>query len=278
MSFARRPRMNRRGIGSGPTGESAPPVTRILAVAAAATSAMVAEATTVGSNPPDLITSPGLTVFDWWRPDLGVIEAGGAGTGVSTWTGQVNGNTFTQATAAFRPAVGTAGPGGTASITADGTDDFLLSNWNPPAPLTTNSLIWAVFEVVTHVSGEAIWCGNGSSIFVLLTLATTGQVRMANITSGTTNGNMTQGVARRIESLYTGASDRLKIGNTQVSGFNAGNSDSTAFALFARSNGTLCLHGRCMDLMIVTGGDISGTEQANLDAYVSARYGSAALA
>lgn len=230
------------------------------------------------STPLTIVTSQ--TAIFWMRADLGVTEVDGAGTGVSTWANQQAPGTrdFVQVAApTARPLVASDGPGGTAMITFDGASDIMTNTWNPPAPGTTPTFMFAVIQAITQTNGDCIWGGQSATVLVLVQLATNGQCRLTNGTSGPTNGNLTLSTARRVKALYGNAiTDYLTVGVTNATGTALGNTDATSFAIGARVTANFANVGYCE--IGAWPAEPTAGELTALDAYVSARYGAGVLA
>lgn len=228
------------------------------------------------STPITIVTS--LTAVLWCRDTY--VEAGGAGTGVTQWTDlSPNGRHGTAAGAATPALSLSGGPNSTPLITFDGVDDILtFTTWNPPAPGTTPIFIWAVVRSVSQTSSDMFWGGQTGTTLCLIQLATAGQVRLTNGTSGPTNANMTLGTSRRVEASYTNSiADYLKVGSVSVTGTATGNTDPTGFAVGARVTANFG-NVAFSEIAIWTGGVPTAGEITGLNNYASTRYGAGVLA
>lgn len=175
---------------------------------------------------------------------VGGLDAGSGislATGVSAWAAYIGGTTLdvTQGTGGLQPAytANNSSIWGRPTVGADGSNDYLLGTWNPPAPGTTPS--WFRFvanRTVDITNGELFGTGTGSGMRCLRITAT--QVRCSN---GTNGPSVTMAVAtwHRDEILFNNnTTDYLKVGSNNGTGTNLGNTDPSAFALFAQTNGT----------------------------------------
>lgn len=230
-------------------------------------------------TPLDLVSS--VTNVLWLRGDLGIVEAGGTGTGVSVWEDQgVSGrDDVAPGAAGTRPIVASNGPNGRPMLTFDGVDDYLSITWSIPAPGATPTFLWAVIKSITHASGDAIWCAQSTSRILFTQIAGSGNCRISNPTAGPTNANFTAGASRRIEALYSGSiGDRLKVGAVEQTGTNVGAANTgTGLGLASVTTGGSYANVGYCELAIWVGSPGAG-ELAALDAYASALYGSEVLA
>lgn len=221
-------------------------------------------------DPLSIITSK--TPFFYLNADLGVT----IGTGVSAWADQSgNGNNFTQATGGKQPAYNATDSnfGSRGSVTGDGSDDFISTTWNPPAPGTTPIWFFAVFRQIGYTNGVYIMAG-GNQILGIAQLGTSPQMKILNTTATTANGGAVIGTATRLEALFNNSTtDYLKLGSTSTTGVNSGNGDGGSYTLFARNTGSGPSNSAIACVGAWNGEPTSG-EKALLGAWVTSYYGS----
>lgn len=199
-------------------------------------------------------------------------------TRVTTWADQSgNGNNYSQSTAANQPLLLTTdGPGSTAAIAFDGTDDSLQSTLDLPAPGTTVSWIWAVFRQRTWTSNDHCFSA-GASTFILRQTNGGASPQMNafnNAANGPTNSGAPVNGYSRMELYFSNTTaDYLKLRATSVTGTNCGNNNPAANIRLASASGP----SNWADIEIVEWLIVnrlpSGTEKTNLDTYVTNRYG-----
>jgi len=224
----------------------------------------------------------GASTVAWWRGDLLVLNGGT----VSSWTdGSGNGFDLIQAVGANQPTFNaTGGPNATPSVLFDGVnDDVANALLDLPAPATTRTFYWAVLRQVTWTGGDRLWgagVGNNSSLAVLQHMpGGTPVIAMRNDAGAgafgvNPNSGLTLNVYKRLEIYFSGSvSDYTKVGGATQTTANAGNTDPAAnFVLGAAANLSSFANIEVCDFAIF---DRQPTVQelAELDAYVTARYG-----
>ncbi len=233
-------------------------------------------ATVAGSEPTDPVSVAPLTIVTsvpsvmFFSADTGVTTA----TGVSAWADQSGAaRNATQATTASEPALQTGSLNGRAAVVFDGVDDFLQVAYIPPAPGTTPSWYWAVFNTVTSAVAATIFGSTNTNRHRLY---------WANSTLMTSNcGTAGTNVARSTGQWYRGecffnnsTTDYKKIGSTGDTGVILGNNPGfNGFTLGAGSS----VPANCCNVAVACFGAWAGMptagEIAALDAWVTAYYG-----
>jgi len=209
------------------------------------------------------------------QSDLGVTLNGST---VSAWADQTaNGNNFSQGTAANQPTYAANSLNGFPIITFDGVNDTMVAPGpNLPAPATTNSFFWFVFKQVAWTNQNAFFQTNTNSSFALLQNSTTPNMATYEGTAlGPNNGAATIGSWFRGECGFTGStSDFLKIGATNATGTNTGNTDPTAGFTIGSNWTPGAWTNVSYVAMMICGGIPSANERSALSAAVTAKYGS----
>lgn len=226
-----------------------------------ATVALVSTATAL--DPLTLAIADGLTVRCYVNGDLGVTEAGGIGTGVSTWTDQhTSANDITQATLASRPlylprdsSIDNHGVvyGNGASRRA------IIGSYNPPAPATTPTFIWTVAMAIEWVSSGVIVAGDGTNM--RLQQGGTEEAPVLNIRNNTSVGaiSMPTETWLNIEGWFSsGANSRLRVGATESTGLDCGNNNPSALGIFANTVGGSGFSKIAIQALLVAEGTPSG--------------------
>ena len=215
------------------------------------------------------IYAPG-AIEIWVRSDLGPDEAGGAGTGVSTWPDQGgNGNDYAQTNPALRPALqATGGPNGGPAISSAGTG-WLLNQWNNPAPGTTPLFLWMIVKINAFVANGLITGGQAATRFSLKSGLTTPNTLFSN---GVNSGNVAMVVGtwyRVCAALQNTAADYLRIGANATTGTALGNNATAGgWALFANNLGSAISNCTVAELLVST----NITKLGQMDTYGAALY------
>lgn len=245
--FARRPRMNRRGIPPvGAVGSAPPPTT-----------------------PLTIISSVG--VLQWCRADLGITLNGST---VSAWADQSGAAAdYAQGTAANQPAytLADATLNNQASMLFDGSNDRLDVTIN----LASGTWIWFVFKTVTWTLNDRLFGGNaaGSNRYCVTQSATTPELRQAGSSAGPVNAGAAIDAWARMEAHFTGSvADYLKLIGTSVTGTNVGIAAATAFQIGC--NISTAFANIAVAEIVLCNGKPSAGELTAMDAYCTSRYGS----
>jgi len=221
--------------------------------------------------PLTLVTS--VAPFVFFSADMGIT----LDTGVSAWADQSgNGFNASQATAGSQPLLvtGDADFGGRNSVLADGTDDFLDSAWDPPAPNAQPVWFFFVFKQVTWSASRFLWGGStGASVLCLFQTGTEPSMKMGNTTLVNENAGATVGSAVRGQVYFSGStSDYIKLGSSLVTGASAGVNNATLLRLFSRNGSTQSINAK-LACFGAWAGEPTADERAALDAWVTSYYG-----
>ena len=230
------------------------------------------------TDPLTIVTSQ--TPFFFLTGDTGVIEPGGPGTGLATWTdqsGQGKNATQTGSSANYPTYSSAGGPSSRGMVTFDAVNDYLeFANWNPPAPGTTPIWFFGVIRPNAWSSGANIYSGSGTNILRLRMSTSTGTLGAANGSSGQVLTNFTVGSWFRFENLFSNSSsDYVKVGptSTTIPGTITGNTD-VANGAFRMCTDTLNRYGNVSWLCFgAWQGEPTTGEKAALTAWVTAYYG-----
>lgn len=201
--------------------------------------------------------------------DLGIT----IGTGVSAWADQSgNGRTASQGTAGSQPTFNGLGLNNKGTVTFDGTDDALSISYIPPAPGTTASWYWFVFNPITIVNGQYVFASGGGRH--RLGQSTSNRHFLANTTSSSLITSTPNAWYRGKAYLNNNTTDYLTIGSTSVTGTNTGNNaGSTAFYI-GSSSGTGTNPGNVSFAAFgAWNGEPTAAEMSELDMWVQRYYG-----
>lgn len=208
----------------------------------------------------------------WWvRADLGIT----IGTGVSAWADQSgNGVNFSQGTGAAQPAFIASAVNGQPAVRGDGIDDVLSATWARAAPGTQPFYVWCIFKQVSWVPSDCLLGDFNATGFTIEQVGVSPALIQACSSIGNSNAAGTVGSYFRLESQNTNSvADYLKIGATNVTGTNSGNSAGTGtMQLFALGNGSLIGNFEIAEAFAFLGAP-TAPQRAALDAYCTARYG-----
>jgi len=209
--------------------------------------------------------------------DLGLVEAGGPGDGVSTWNDQTANNLdATQiGSGTARPdinATGLNGHGFVAFTKASG-HWMEFTTWNPPAPGTSALWFFGVFRPKTYTSGDNLYSGSSTSILRCRMSATSNTIGAANPTSGPVV-TFTPNTWYRLENLFNNSTDYCKVGNqTSTPAGTTGNNDAGS-GVFRICTDLVTRFGdidwACLGC---TDGDPNGTEKSLLSSWTTSYYG-----
>lgn len=257
-----------------PFRSATPPVNPVIEVSMSddieVTDSLIAEL----DGPTPLQIMGGDTVA-WWRADLGVTLNVG---NVSSWLDQgPDAHVLAQASVPAQSVFNaTGGPNSRQSILFNGVDQWLRNTTiNRPAPATQVTLVWMIFRQVTWTGTRHI-CGFGTDPNILRTEQATvsPRIRQTNGLFGNTNDSLPINTYGRMENGFSGsAADYLKLIGTTSTGLNSGNFDPAAgFSLAASGNEQQRSNIEVCELAIFSAFP-SVARQAQLDAYVTARYG-----
>jgi lysophospholipase L1-like esterase len=216
--------------------------------------------------------------FLWWvRSDLGVVEAGGAGTGVTQWQDQSGaGNHWNQAGASnLRPTLNASVAvfNNRPSIGFDGTDDFLANAINLPAPGTLGTWMCHVYRLRAWTSGRMIFGQNSSNCYIKAITASP-QLYAHWGALGASNSGGTINTPVRLKLLIGNtAADYMQIGAEKDTGL-LGNQDAAAgLGMGAANNGTMPSNCEWVESFAISGGDPTTQQLSDIDSYLVTRYG-----
>lgn len=202
-----------------------------------------------GVTPAGVIAGASITPHDvfsgdasfqsWHRSDMGVT----ASTGISEWRASKGAHptwTASQATTSLQPAATSSDAtlNGRASFVGDGSDDYLLTGWNPPAIATQNLYLRAIAKQTSWAGGRAAFAGSSVSLVVL---RGTGSSPLVGMRVSSAVGSISMPTANwyRTETFMGGGTgtDWMRVGSSQSSGLSSGNVDASAFSFFGSSTG-----------------------------------------
>lgn len=225
--------------------------------------------TAEATDPLDYAVADGLTVRCYVHAELGISEAGGAGTGVDTWTDQSSGgNNVVQATLNKRPFFQESDStlDGHSIVYSNGSTRYAaVGAYNPPAPGTTPIFVWAVAKPISWISAGCLVAGNGTDLR-LQQSGTAGAPTMV-IRNNTSAGTavLTTGQWYNIEGLFrSGTNSYYRVGATEQTGLDCGNDNPTAMSLFANSTGGSGFGEYALHALLVCEGIPSSTLKSQL--------------
>lgn len=223
----------------------------------------MAAANAAGSAPPigpnDVLGAAG-TIIGFITAELGITIA----TGVSAWATQLGSAVFdhVQGTAGAQPAFSAADATiwGRATVTGDGTSDFMTNTWDPPTPGTTPAWFRFVFKPITFAANRRLVGGLG--------VIQAGAVNQMRCTNGTNGGLVAAalGTWSRAEALFNNSTtDYLKIGSTTSTGTNFGNTNVAANAVQLFAGGSTNFGNYALRKWMICNAEPTALQKAILD-------------
>lgn len=207
----------------------------------------------------------------WWvRADQGVTIA----TGVSQWNDlSGNGVNFAQATGANQPLFVAGAINGQPSIRGNGALHNLTATFARAAPGTQPFYVWLVAKQITWTLNDWVCADFGASGSGIRQRGSTPGVEMVGTSSVNNNVGGVLNTYNRIEAQWSASvSDYLKVGTTNATGGNAGNSAGAGtYYLFGSSLGSNW-NGEIAEAFLYLGTP-TAAQRAWLDAYAYLRYG-----
>lgn len=209
----------------------------------------------------------------WLRPDLGVVEAGGTGTGVSTWTDQSGSpdvaRSATQPTLGLRPALIASDPvyAGKPTVQSSGTKWMTTGVWSQTFAQPTTIIL-----VGETVSGGRVVDGNGAARQIVwdpLANGFWGMYAGSYVTQSTAACTAKSFVLAE----FNTTASALAVNSTTpvVSGQNVGTQALQQIGLFGLNDGSGASAGKIAEL-IVFSRLLTPAEKSTMAAYVNARY------
>lgn len=194
---------------------------------------------------------------------------------ISAWADQSgNGKHYVQGTGALQMLwLPTGGPNSRAAVQIDATTREMTQALALPAPGTTPTLIWLIWQTDVWASNSRIVSSEAPSTKHLIFATTaTPQLSIYNATQRADNTAGTVGSPFRIEAYFSNsAADFLKIGSTTQGGASAGN-NASASRILGLNASSLSLRGRVMEMLYLNR-DLLAGERTALDEYVTNYYG-----
>lgn len=206
--------------------------------------------------------------------DLGVT----IGTGVSAWADQSgNGRNATQATGGNQPAYSATGLNSKGVITFDGTDDHINIAYIPPAPATTPSWYWIVFNPLVGATGATFFASNNTSRHRFYWASTT--TTSINCANAVDNSSTTAATWYRAEVFFNNSTtDYKKIGVNKVTGNDAGNNaGATNFTIGAINTTPTSPSNVSIACFGCWAGEPTANEKTALDMWVQRYYGGSVI-
>lgn len=207
------------------------------------------------------------TIVGYLQGELGITIS----TGVSAWASQIGGTTLdmAQATGANQPAYSANNAlfWGRATVTGDGSNDFMTNAWDPAAPATTPAYLRFATSRSTHVLSARLTAGFGT------VGGSVADTMRASLSSTGNNVAMSLNTLYRVEVLFTNsASDYFNCGSAGTTGAR-GNTDVAAGAvsIFATSAGAGPSTHSISKMLVLNAGP-STLQRALLDAIDSRFY------
>lgn len=213
----------------------------------------------------------GSKATEWWRSDLGIVTE----TGVASWTGQILGLDFLQATADSQPGyVATGGPNSRPSVLTDGVDDFMDGD----------ALVRTQPQTVILIARQVSWALNDSIVndanAGLIIFQRTVSPTLAQSSGVVANNNVAAvvGEYKRIQGEFRNTTEaRLLIGATDATGAATGATGGTQPLIGRNAGSTTFGHAEYCEIILVNGIP-SASENSALDAYFKGLYGATVLA
>lgn len=192
----------------------------------------------------------------------------------SAWADQKNGASAAQANAAKQPLILYSATTRRFFLRFDGVDDNLVeSTLDLPAPGTTNAFWHAVMVQRTWAASRGAFSAATTTGFMQFTgNVSTPNMQQYDGTLANTNSGASLGSLVRAEVLYTNsASDRVKIGGTNVAGTVAGNLDPAAGFIIGATTTTAANSG-AFDFYYLGIYNGNPTELSSVDTSLSGIY------
>jgi hypothetical protein len=207
-------------------------------------------------------------VLQWVRADLGIT----IGTGVSTWADQnTTANNYVQATGGKQPVynINDATLNNLPSLTFDGVNDELIdSGFTLPAPGTTPTCILMVAKINSFTTNGCLVSdssGVGSGCIIEFPSANNLQLQSGSATSSVSTATNTW--VRIRANLTDSTADLLRVGATQTTGNNSGNTINAGRAI--ASAGGLAFGNITVFELVYLNYIPSATQLAAYDAYIT---------
>lgn len=209
------------------------------------------------------------TIVDAWRADLGVTVA----TGVSQWTGQVNGTQLANGTGAAQPAVtaSNANFNNRPTIGGDGVNDELTAALAIPFPSTTARYYWFVFRLVAWAASACLMGSGSGNRQLVYCSPSSPSVRQFNEFSGNPVGSDIGSARRGVAYFSNSASDFIQVGNEASAGATAGNFSAASWSIFSGGTTNFC-QVEYAEIVILSARPTDVQLQA-ADTYAADRYG-----
>lgn len=224
---------------------------------------------------PEPDTILGAAIMQWVRSDSGLTYDGG--NRISAWNDKSAAAVhYTQGTAGDKPLyVATGGPNSLPYVSLDSSTRHLDSTLVTPNPSTTPTTVWLIFRQVTWAALQRIVSDASVNKRLLYQRPATPTCRLYDGTEAGDNSGATVGSwVRGIAVFNSGATSRLKLGTSDVTGFN----DGATAAGTGRTIGNTRADGQASAVcdfceVIYIQGTISAGQETALDTYAAARYG-----
>jgi hypothetical protein len=219
-------------------------------------------------------------VIDWWQSFAGGAAVDPlvtvAGSGVSSWRGQVAATDLAQATDTNRPAVVAADAtlNDVDTIDFNGSDNYLRAALVLDAPGTTPVFQYVVWKLNTWTSGR-VMSALGATAMSVQCVTSSPRICMLNPTTvNSQTGLGATGTWKRCAFLWNDdVSDFTHIGESIVTGGDAGNNAGTQITL-GSNNGLSTFTAETIAFFLLAEGLPTLPELQQLDAYVAALVGS----
>lgn len=203
---------------------------------------------------------------------MGIEEAGGSGTGVSTWADQSgNASDFSQSNALLRMAFSAAGgPDGRACVTNGGTG-WLLSSWSNQAPGTVPLFLWMIVRNNIFVANSNLCAGQANTRLSIRN----GTSPNSTFNNGTASSpiTMTAGTWNRVQARLSNSAvtDYYRVGasSTGTGASFGNNAASGGWAIGAQNSGAAISNSAFAEILVTNG---LPTELATLELYGQALY------
>lgn len=196
----------------------------------------------------------------WFQHQVGLTVTGA---GVSQWNdASGNGRHLKQGTDTNRPALQTDG-----SVLFDGSDNFLICDaftYNQPA-----TIYW-LGKQVTWTSGDMLWAGQSTSVFLRQTTSSPNIRPVAGTeTFGLNNGNLALDTYGVVAVVLNGASSLSQVNNGTVISGDAGATNPGGFTLAALSTPGVYGHTQVKEVILFAAAH-DAAQRALVNAYLRA--------